>query len=188
MARLSWYQSAAIPAKEYVCGYCDNKVGSAQGYHQSSGTGPDIYVCPYCTSPSFFEGERQVPGASFGNPVESVPDDVLMLYEEARVCMSVSAYTSSVLASRKLLMNIAVAQGAEPGESFVHYVDWLSEQGYVPPGGRGWVDHIRRRGNEATHEIETKSRADAEELISFVEMLLKFIYEFPAKVPTAPSA
>lgn len=30
-------------------------------------------------------------------------------------------------------------------------------------------------------------QADAVELITFVEMLLKFIYEFPAKVPTAPA-
>jgi hypothetical protein len=32
------------------------------------------------------------------------------------------------------------------------------------------------------------TRGDAEELISFVEMLLKFIYEFPARVPGAGPA
>jgi hypothetical protein len=40
----------------------------------------------------------------------------------------------------------------------------------------------RKRSN---HEIDLKSSEDAEELISFVEMLLKFIYEFPARVPPA---
>jgi hypothetical protein len=57
--------------------------------------------------------------------------------------------------------------------------------GYVPPDGKGWVDHIRKKGNEATHEIALMTAADAEELISFVEMLLKFVYEFPARVPAA---
>ena len=62
---------------------------------------------------------------------------------------------------------------------------YLADNGYVPPNGRGWVDHIRKKGNEATHEIALMQQGDAEELISFVEMLLKFIYEFPARVPTS---
>ena len=100
--------------------------------------------------------------------------------------MSVSAYTAAVLACRKLLMNSAVAQGAAAGKTFVSYVDHLADKGYVPPNGRGWVDHIRKRGNEANHEIKLMSGSDAEELITFIEMLLKFIYEFPAKVPQSP--
>ena len=80
-------------------------------------------------------------------------------------------------------MNIAVAQGAKQGESFIAYVEYLANSGFVPPNGRGWVDHIRSKGNEANHEIRLMSQPEAEELISFLEMLLKFIYEFPSKVP-----
>lgn len=47
------------------------------------------------------------------------------------------------------------------------------------------MDHIRRRGNEATHEIKLMTAAEAQELIVFTEMLLKFIFEFPAMVPVA---
>lgn len=82
-------------------------------------------------------------------------------------------------------MNIAVAQGAEEGKSFISYVDYLASQGYVPPNGRGWVDHIRKKGNEANHEIVLMKKEDAEELILFTEMLLKFIYEFPMKIPSS---
>ncbi len=96
--------------------------------------------------------------------------------------MKVSAYTSAVLACRKLLMNIAVAEGAKENRKFIEYVEFLANKGYVPPGGKHWVDHIRQQGNEATHEIEMKSESEAKDLISFVEMLLKFIYEFPARV------
>ena len=56
----------------------------------------------------------------------------------------------------------------------------------VPPNGKVWVDHIRNKGNEATHEIRLMAPEDAAELISFSEMLLKFVFEFPAKVPKAP--
>ena len=98
--------------------------------------------------------------------------------------MKVSAFTSAVLACRKLLMNIAVAEGADEGKRFIEYVEYLADNGYVPPGGKGWVDHIRTQGNEATHEIAMKTEDEAKDLISFVEMLLKFIYEFPARVPS----
>lgn len=80
-------------------------------------------------------------------------------------------------------MDIAVEQGAKEGLTFVAYIDFLAGSGFIPPNGRGWVDHIRKRGNEATHEIALMLKSDAQELVSFVEMLLKFIFEFPARVP-----
>jgi hypothetical protein len=80
-------------------------------------------------------------------------------------------------------MHIAVEQGAKVGESFLTYVEFLASSGYVPPNGKGWVDHIRQKGNEANHEIKLMTVEDATELISFSEMLLKFIYEFPNRVP-----
>jgi hypothetical protein len=83
-------------------------------------------------------------------------------------------------------MNLAVNLGAKPGEPFIVYVEYLAANGYVPPNGKGWVDHIRKKGNEATHEIVLMQQKDSEELIAFAEMLLKFIYEFPSKIPPSP--
>lgn len=77
-------------------------------------------------------------------------------------------------------MNIAVSKRATGGLSFIEYIEFLSIQGFIPPDGKEWVDHIRKKGNEATHEIALMKQEDAEELISFIEMLLKFIFEFPA--------
>jgi hypothetical protein len=146
-----------------------------------------VYLCSHCRQPTYFDATGgQVPGVPHGNAVDSVPDDIATLYDEARNAFSVGAYTAAVLTCRKILMNIAVAQGAKEGESFLSYVEHLADAGYVPPHGKGWVDHIRRKGNEANHEIRVMSREDAEELISFLEMLLKFIYEFPARVPATP--
>jgi hypothetical protein len=85
-----------------------------------------------------------------------------------------------------MLMNIAVQEGAKEGQKFIDYVDHLSAKGFVPPNGKHWVDHIRKRGNEATHEIALMSDTDAKELVRFVEMLLRFIYEFPNLIPKAP--
>lgn len=102
--------------------------------------------------------------------------------------MSVSAYNTAVMACRKLLMHIAVEKGAPEGQSFKQYVDWLVANHYVPPGGEGWADQIRARGNEANHEIDLLEQHAAEQILSFVELLLKFVYEMPARVGIAASS
>jgi hypothetical protein len=152
-----------------------------------------IFICHFCHSPTFFDAKsKQTPGASYGNAVSHIPDSTVeALYDESRDCMKVSAYTAAILCCRKLLMNIAVSRGAQQNLKFIDYVNYLSDQGYVPPNGKAWVDHIRSKGNEATHEIKIMNKDDAEDLIGFSEMLLKFIFEFPgkiaAKTPPAPA-
>jgi hypothetical protein len=42
--------------------------------------------------------------------------------------------------------------------------------------------YIEDRRTRANHEITIMKKEDAEELLSFCEMLLKVIYEFPAAV------
>jgi hypothetical protein len=179
---MKWEHLQNLPAQAYTCGYCHRLVSSSVGYFTSNHH--RIYICSHCKSPSYFDREdKQIPGVCAGNEVKHLPEDINSLYREARDCVAVGSFTASVLTCRKLLMNIAVAQGAKEGQSFLSYVEYLSDKNYVPPNGKHWVDHIRSKGNEANHEIKLMSKPDAEELISFLEMLLKFIYEFPNKVP-----
>lgn len=187
---MNWFQIQRIANKSYRCGYCNDQVSSDRGYkigEHGDGSGlirGGVYICSRCSGPTFFnvDGYRY-PAISFGNTVAHVPPELNSLYEEARRCTSQGCYTAAVLLCRKALMNIAVAQGAAENLRFIEYVNYLSENGYTPPNGRQWVDHIRRKGNEATHEIALMVENDAKDLICFLEMLLKFIYEFPASIP-----
>ncbi len=175
----------SMPQRSWTCGHCNLAVGGNVGYYFVDTKHPNkIYPCPHCDRPTFFEGSTQVPGVAFGNDVGSLPPDIAALYREARNCMAVNAHTAAVLACRKMLMNVAVARGAPGNKHFIEYVQYLAETGYVPPNGKEWVDHIRNKGNEATHEIHLMDRKTAEDLITFVEMLLKFAFEFPSRVPT----
>jgi hypothetical protein len=190
--KFDWRGTEDLEPRAYTCGYCGKVVGPNKGYRaivtQSGNPGPPLVImlCSNCRFPTFFDfNGRQYPGVPHGNEVEALPPNVGQLYQEARDSYAAGAYTASVLACRKILMNLAVAQGADEGQQFIVYVEYLAEKGYVPPNGQGWVDHIRRKGNEATHEIALMTAADAEELIAFVEMLLKFVYEFPARVPAS---
>ena len=184
--KYNWVNLSDIASTKYVCGYCGSPLASNKGYsaidRSNSITRRFIYICHQCEKPTFFdENNYQTPGAIYGNKVNDISiSEIERLYEEARKCISCNAYTASVLCCRKLLMNIAVAKTAKEGQSFIEYVQFLSDKGFVPPDGKEWVDHIRKKGNEATHEISIMKKEDAEELIDFIEMILKFIYEFPA--------
>lgn len=140
-----------------------------------------IYICHHCRKPTFFGENGQVPGIRPGADVKGIDDaGVASLYNEARDCFSKNAFTATVLSCRKLLMHIAVSKGAPAGKNFIDYVEYLSSKGYVPPDAKSWVDHIRTKGNEANHEIVIMFEEEARDLISFAEMLLKLVYEFPA--------
>jgi hypothetical protein len=184
---MPWQNLNSLEPKQFTCGHCYHLVATRNGYFHKKHQFFRIYICPGCEKPTFFEGGVPIPGVAPGNDVGNLPEDLAKLYGEARRCCSVSAFTSSVLSCRKMLMNIAVQKGAAEGQSFAEYVNYLEANNYTPPGGKEWVDHIRKKGNEATHEIALMSKDDAEELLGFAEMLLKFIYEFPARIkPPTP--
>jgi hypothetical protein len=75
-------------------------------------------------------------------------------------------------------MHIAVEKGAPSGNSFVEYIDYIATNNYIPPNGKDWVDYIRTKSNEVNHEINIMNSKEAEDLITFTEMLLRLVYEF----------
>jgi hypothetical protein len=183
----TYHQALDLTPVEFTCGYCNNPVGSDYGYrilqkNNATQVG-GVYICPSCLGPVFrdLKGEFY-PKPTAGNAVANLPDDISRLYNEARDCCGVGAYTASVLACRKILMHVAVDLGADGDQSFLQYVEWLHNQHHIPPNGKAWVDHIRQKGNETNHDIVIAQRPDAETLIKFTEMLLKVNYEFPGLI------
>lgn len=193
----TWHQPGGITSKSYVCGHCGEYISSNQGFYDQAEISIEgrsrahkeyIYICHHCGCPTFFryDGVR-FPGSRYGEDIESIPSQVDELYREARDCFSVNAYTASVMCTRKIIMNVAVDKGADENKRYVEYVEWLDSEGYLPQGSKPWVDRIRDKGNEANHEIPQMTEQDARLMIDFVEMLLKLLYEYPAKAtPSGP--
>jgi hypothetical protein len=193
-----WNAINSFASKPYTCGYCSNSLSSEKGYladlwnsnGTQSGQRAFIYICHFCGKPTFFDVDgKQTPGSIYGQEVLGIDDEkIKQLYEEARKCIGVGAPTSAILACRKLLMHVAVEKGAAPNLKFIEYVEYLSTKGYIPPDSKEWVDEIREKGNEATHEIVIMSDKDAKDLIQLTEMLLKIIYQFPAEIKSKRAA
>lgn len=184
-----WNSLETLHPKDFTCGYCGNKVSSEKGYfitqRDNSRVIGFLYICPSCQGPVFFTpySNKQIPGPAIGNPINNLPDDLINIYNESRNCYREGCFTACVMLCRKILMHIAVDKGDNPGKSFVEYIDYLQNTGYIPPNGKKWVDHIRSKGNEANHEIVIMKEDDAKDIIIFTEMLLRFSYEFPAMIP-----
>lgn len=184
---MRWQGVQKIGSRSYKCGYCGTPLASEMGWIADEGSGRiiigDIYICHSCSKPTFFDriAHTQTPDVIFGNPIKDISDKSLTdLYDEARKCTGAGCYTAAILCCRKLLMHVAVSKGAPQNDSFANYVTYLTSNHYVPPDAKGWVDHIRSKSNEANHEIVLMPKDDAEDLLSFIEMLLKVIFEFPA--------
>ena len=186
----TWDRTRQIHAVRYDCGYCGTNTTPAYGWQSDnpSGVTASVPICTNCNRPTFIVrhgGEilEATPAPLMGESVRGLPDDVGTLYDEARKCTGVGAYTSAVLACRKILMHVAVEKGAKKKLTFEAYVDYLDDNNYIPPDGKGWVDHIRTKSNEANHKIVLMDLEEASVLVAFTEMLLRFIYEFPERLP-----
>jgi hypothetical protein len=178
------YEDAkSLVTASLVCGYCGEHVAPSRGYCISMGECDVayIYACPHCKNPIiYFTADKEtIPGAKFGREVKSLPENIQTLYDECRTCYATQCYTSAQMIARTLLMHIAVEQGAEAGWSFAKYVNYLDENGYIPPNGKKWVDFIRTSGNVANHEIVIKEKEETEKVITFLSTLLLVIYELP---------
>jgi Domain of unknown function (DUF4145) len=149
----SWQGVQGVPPISYTCSYCENLVSPGFGYISSSPSPARISICNHCLHPTYFFGALQIPGIPIGLPVKALAKDVETLYNEARHSAGSGYFTATVLLCRKILAHIAVDQGAQPNLTFQDYVDYLADNGFVPPKCKPLVDHIRKKGNEANHDI-----------------------------------
>lgn len=177
---LEWKDVRQLESRDFVCGYCGKDVSSSRGYSDSAGAAR-IYICHRCSRPTFVLGPVQVPGPLSAAEIEHLPPAVEGLWGEARRGSTVRVWTLVVMACRKMLMNVAVDQGAREGLKYSAYVEWIAKN-KLAPGNEDWVERIRDNGGEANHEIQASSEDDARDLMDFLEHLLRTVYEFPVRM------
>lgn len=176
------------------CAHCDRDVSGAVVAQFK--LGPSVAIrwiqCSVCGHGSVEDLNTVYPGAKYGPALQGLPPNVEAAYEEVRRCMQANAFTASEGLCRKILMHVAVDKGAKEGEKFVAYIAYLENQGYITPPMKGWVDLIRKHGNEAQHEIASPGRQRAESTVMFTAQLLRTVYEMEhlakAFQPTTPPA
>ena len=180
---MEWHNLSTMQFKDYICGYCGSQITSNKGYRVNN-SNEKIYVCHKCNCPTYFNyNDEQTPGYLYGKKFKvEIPKDINDLYEEARKCYSVGAYSAVSMCCRKLLMHIAVQCGAKENLKFIEYVSYLDTENYIPKNSKKWVDIIRSKGNETNHEIKISDQKEAQQLIKFVEIIITLIYEIELEI------
>lgn len=193
---ITWRDTIKLSPYSYTCPYCMNIVSSTEGYRfdyseqicesavpvAKKGV---IYICPNCKHPTLINGSVQFPGISGVKPVKHLPSVVYPLYEEARTCMSNGCFTATVMLCRKIIMNTAVENGAKGNLRFIEYVNYLNEEHLFHRKCKPLLDKIKTKGNEANHEIEQVSQADASLIMQLTYQMLLYIYEIPGELEDA---
>ncbi len=173
----AWKNFDNIKSKKFICWNCNNMVASQYGYMTKNGLS-HIYICPHCRAPHVEdENNVEIPGVLPGKSIQRLPKEIETVYEETRNCIAAGAYTATVMILRKILMNLAVEEGAKEGDSFAHYVDYLCENGFVHRRQHEQAKRIQRLGNDVNHKIESRTKEDALELLNLVQLILINNYE-----------
>jgi hypothetical protein len=165
-----------------TCPHCGKSVmGAVVAHTQSEAPQVSWIRCTGCNSGVVHINGQVVPSPKVGEDVEGLPNDVAEAYDEARRTAGAGAFTSCELMCRKILMHIAVDKGDEEGKTFIAYLDFLKDSGYVTPPMIPWVDLIRSHGNLSTHRLQAASRERAMNTLTFTAQLLRLVYEMEHK-------
>lgn len=174
-------QNATLTAKCYRCEETVGMIVLAQAtYLEGSLGGQPIGIkwlwCRNCGQPSTAIDGSVYPVGPEGSPIPSLPPTLKKTYEEIRMCTMVNAWSAVSILCRKLIMHIAVEKKADENKSFVHYLKYLEDNGFVGHDLKKLADKIRIQGNKANHEIEDISNTEGKKIFVFTFHLLTSIY------------
>lgn len=166
-----------------ICWNCNNKVASEKYYYSYDSINhlykSHIFICPHCNAPIILDDEQKnillpLPGKE----INKLSENINIVYSEIRKCMQGGCFNGAIMLMRKLIMHIAVEEGADEGKKFIEYIDFLCDNHIVPPKSKNKADSIRSLGNATNHEIENRTQEEAQNCFEFIELLLKVNYEF----------
>lgn len=179
---LSWQNAQNIGSKSFVCWNCSNLVASHTGYNTTTlnGSYAKIYICPHCKAPHIvdFYG-AEYPYIIQGKEIKNLPENIKNIFNEARTCFGAGAYTATVMLLRKIMMNLAVEEGASSDSNmgFSAYVKYLCDNGVVHKKQHQQAEKIKQLGNDANHKIEERSKEDATLILGLISLILVNNYE-----------
>src|SRR5215216_785723 len=166
-----WQDTSQLDPRAYTCGHCGKAVRSVVGYYAAGDESFAIYICPSCECPTFFSTDHQVPIPESEEEIKYLPGNIAALYREVQNSYAVDAYTAAVLATRELIIHIALREGASKGQDFTAYVKYL-ENGWLPPNSERWVMPILVADDTTDGEMRLMTKSAADDLLALLKLLL----------------
>jgi ssDNA-binding Zn-finger/Zn-ribbon topoisomerase 1 len=173
------------------CPSCQGTQGAAVAY---TNDGSDFVMwgrCVNCKNGFVVNRNGMSPSQLPLRPIRGLEPDTEAAWGEIRSCLSVGATTAAVHMCRKVLLHVAVEKGLpakndkDRAPTFAACIDHLSDEGYVTPPMKSWVEKIKDVGNDGAHELPQISAEAARMVAEFTLQLLVLTYEMAALMAQA---
>ena len=114
---------------------------------------------------------------------QDVPEKIQKILQEAIITYSTQCYRASAVMSRRALEAITVDKGESNGV-LSKRIKNLKNNGILDKNLGDWATEIRLIGNTGAHfdPIDDVDKEDANQIILFIEELVKYIYVMPAEI------
>jgi hypothetical protein len=112
------------------------------------------------------------------------PDDVGRNWLEAQRSLEGQNWNAAALMARSAIQLIMQHQAAE-GSSLKAQIDFLANNGTLPPIMKEWSHEVRELGNENAHPVpgaKGTSPKDAKDVVEFLGFLLRLTYNLPHEI------
>lgn len=142
--------------------------------------------CTACRKGSVIQSGALYPTGMPLRQPKGLPELDDRIWHEVRVCLGAGAYAATVMLCRKLLFHVAVANGLpakddkDRAPTYLQAVEHLETKGIFTGKMRKWIDKIKDVGNDANHELEPITEAQARDVAAFTQQLLVLAYELDA--------
>jgi hypothetical protein len=124
-----------------------------------------------------------------GNNVTDLPDDVGRYLADAVKVKRIGVPDAAAVQLRRTLEAATTAMGANPRVRLVQQVQQLIEDGHVTKAFEPALGYIRKVGNVGAQAgSETLTDAEVEQALAFTTLLLRVLFELPARVAALTQA
>lgn len=115
--------------------------------------------------------------------VKDVPSEITAALMEAKTCYSAQCFRASAVMARRTLEAIIADKNASE-KSLYAGIKKLKELEIIDKNLLEWATEVRLIGNNGAHfdPIDSVTKEDAQNVILFIEQLIKFIYSMPAEI------
>lgn len=139
-----------------------------------------LYICPGC-SEAVVASARNGTITDLYPEVESetpahLPNEVERYFEQGVDCLRGNYDAAGMMFRKSLEVGLGIKFPDTKG-TLANRIKALSANGALTQDLETWANHIRLEGNEAAHDLFTK--AQAEELHSFTDLVLTYLFTLP---------
>jgi hypothetical protein len=136
----------------------------------------DIDSCQY------YNSIEEYPRKIKSNIPEYLPANIHNFFLQACSSLRTENFDSSAIMSRKVLeVSVKKIHPARQGTLYKR-IELLEAEGLITSDLKEWAHIIREDGNESAHEEEPVTKEFAEDILSFTEMFLLYVFTMPGMV------